>query len=701
MKKSIVINIETQTETNDVISLCHINEKTIALEISDVARTLFKKNRKVFDKINNSTRLLSGILFRQEILKPMPSTNRLGNEIFNSYRSEDKEISQLYFENNIMRKQQRAISKLGRKFDFDPSEVSGDNTGGNFDPKNLSPDDISESQIICTVEELGIFQKQGVKTIMITDTLEDTKNILEVGYRIEVSVSTEFDEYINFVTNEAEKSLRFLASYLDSLYYNSNYNSELQKFNDDFSKSIMESIGLETFGLSSLSQESVRDSEFGKAAISFYNLSSLLSNSVNYSIYGQILKTILPTDKTNPDFISNFIYKFSSIYDVVYREYFPNKKQTKKKSNTSSRVSEGKSFTNTILASTQEKINLDQEVLGYSLFSEKQTGLNKFTISSYRKRVSAERKKYYPNIDISDTSKFLTPSERSEFSRMDNATSFLTPSALLMGKDRISTNRGMKNLPVNKIREFRLAKSSRAQQIGITRNPVSFSRSQITNDVVSSFNITIAKPAIPILNRSTEESIDPLIDAKHYVGKNSFFVTDNPFQFRKQFKRLLRSEDRKILEVVTDIVPRRFLRDKKAINSIKEIQFSNPSSRVRKLANSKQLKIAEIPPHVKFMMSNDFNPNPQSDPMKNSESREIIEETQKNLFLIKVLVGFEKDEQGFLNISSPIYKKMEMSDLTPGRPVLAKASHYEIPELGIVKDKFAATIYNNLMYIRG
>ena len=43
-----------------------------------------------------------------------------------------------------MKKQQRAISKLGRKFDFDPETVSNNNTGGNFDPKNLSPDDVKK-----------------------------------------------------------------------------------------------------------------------------------------------------------------------------------------------------------------------------------------------------------------------------------------------------------------------------------------------------------------------------------------------------------------------------------------------------------------------------------------------------------------------------------------------------------------------------
>lgn len=699
MKKSIIINIETQTEDNDVVALCHVNEKVVALEISQIARIMFKRNRALFDKINNSTRLIGGALYRQEVFTPRENQNRLSTPILNSYEHVEKEISQLFFENNVMRKQVRAISKLGRKFDFDPTTVSSDNTGGNFDSKNLSPDDISESQIICEVEEIQLFQDQGVKTILITDTLDDIKSILEVGYRIEIMVETEFRDYVDYVIRQGESSLKFLTAYSDSLYQSINYDPSKQMFAEDFSERIMRDLGLIT-GAVNLSSNTVKNSEFGKAALAFYNLLSLLSPNVDASIYSKVLRSILPTNKTNPDLVSNFVDNFSAAINTVRKEYLPSLSQTGKERNKYSRVSEGKTFKNTISAITSEKITLEQERLGYSLFSDTQKGLNKFSSADYKTRFAAEQAKYYPNVSI-EGAEFLTPSEKSEFSRMDNAAAFLTPSSLILGQDRIKTNRGMKNLPINKIREFRLAKSNRAQQMNSTRNPVSSARAQVTKNVMSAFNITIAKPVSSLLERTTDQEIDPLTDAKLYVGENSYFVTDNPQQLKMQFKRLMRDEDKKILGIVSDIVPRRFLRDSKAIKSIKEIQFSNPHSKVRKLAVAQELKIAEIPPHVKFMMSSAFAPNPNSDPLKNTESREIIEETQKNLFLVRAFIGFEKDAHGFADIRNPILKQIDMSDLASGRPILAKASHYEIPELGIVKDKFAATIYNNLIYIRG
>ena len=100
------------------------------------------------------------------------------------------------------------------------------------------------------------------------------------------------------------------------------------------------------------------------------------------------------------------------------------------------------------------------------------------------------------------------------------------------------------------------------------------------------------------------------------------------------------------------------------------------------------------------MMTNKFQNNPNIDPLENRESRAIIDETQKNVFLVRAHTGFEVDDDGFPNLNRPIMK--DMADATLGqKPILAKAYNYEVPQLGIVKDKFMPTIYNNLLYVRG
>ena len=700
MSKSILFNIETQSEKGEAISICHVNEKSIALETSYIASKMFKKNRALYNKINEGTKIIGGAVYRQEVLRAKISKNRVSVIVDDKYEHSEVEIAQLVFKNGIMQKRQRAMSKNETYFDFDPNNISG-KTGGKFDPNNPSIDDVREAEMLSTCEEMHLFQSDGIKTFMISDAFPGKKDLLEVGYKIHLVVSSNFEEYYEFLLNKAEKSLLFLTNYTNSLSELNRYDGTKREFKEEFSKTIFEQLGIsDVEGKIDLASNRIRNSEFGQVALDYYNLLLMVDSMAKKKIYASILNTLLPTRKTTPSSISRFLFDFSSLLQRVRMEYSLQGKESRKEKSYS-RIQQGKILNNTIEATTKEYIEMEKDRLGYSLFSDNQSGLNKFTIGDYRKRIGLEQAKYYPSIAVEDSSTFLTNTERVEFARLDNAPAFLTPASMIMGSEKISTSRGMKNIPIDKIRQFRLAKSSRALQANMNKRALSLPSSKITNNIVSSFNITIAPPVKTLLARSSREEIDPLIDSRYYVGEGSTFSTNNTEQLIRTFKRMLTKDEKRVLSIVSDIVPRRFLRKSKAIKSIKEIQFSNPNSKVRRLASTNELKIGSIPPHVKFMMSEAFNPNPASDPMKNSESREIIEETQKNLFIVKALVGFGVDEEGLVNLSDPIYKEMSNEVLSQGRPVLAKAFNYEIQELGIVKDNFTATIYNNLTYIKG
>ena len=60
-----------------------------------------------------------------------------------------------------------------------------------------------------------------------------------------------------------------------------------------------------------------------------------------------------------------------------------------------------------------------------------------------------------------------------KFRRTTNAPAFLTPVRLVLGEQKISTTRGMTNIPTNDIRKFRLAKSSRFSQMKSSKFPES------------------------------------------------------------------------------------------------------------------------------------------------------------------------------------------------------------------------------------
>ena len=215
---------------------------------------------------------------------------------------------------------------------------------------------------------------------------------------------------------------------------------------------------------------------------------------------------------------------------------------------------------------------------------------------------------------------------------------------------------------------------------------------------MSNFNLTISTPKRGLIERSINEKIDPLIDAKYYIGEDSFFVTSNPNKILTNFKRINLRKNTKIFEIVSSVIPRRFLKNKKSLRSSSEIRIANKNSVTRKLLVDKRIEFKKIPPQIKYMMSNSFYKTDKLDPLKNLNVAPIIEETQKNLYVVKALVGFQKDRDGNENFNRPIYKEIELNDVG-SKVMIAKAYDYEVPELGIVKDTFMPTIYNNLLLL--
>ena len=707
MTKSLRMTIETQTEENDVISMCYLNESMLALDVSPIAREMIRRNRALFDKINSSTKIVGGAVYRQEIVKEKPHLNRLMVLVEDSYEFREREIAALTFENNRLLTQERAITKSGKKFDFDRKNLK-ENFGAKqmFDPNNPTVDGLRDASLVSAVREVPTFQRLGVKTFIITDRLKDQDSLLEVGYRMNLKIDTFFKDYVIDLVALLNKSSNFISSYYSDVLQNYDYEKLL--FKESFFSSIMDQLVEPGETMIRINSRKPKQSEFGRAAVAFYNAAQLMSNNVDKSIYKQIFDILLPTRKTNPESILNLSKRFANLYESIVKAY-DLKSEKLFLSGNKSKISNSKNEVLTIETTTDEKHRIEKEALGYNVFSETKKGFGFYTVSDYSSRVNNEQTKFYPSLSLQGGS-FLNNPERSDFVNPQSHPSFLTPSNLVLGNKTITTSRGVINMSPDDVREFRMAKSVRAKEMEASVFPVLVGSTGLSNKSLTSFNLTIAPPTKTILVRATEETVDPLVDAGLYLGDDSYFVTDNPRQFLKFSKTKKAKEFKEITRVVADIIPKRLLTSPQILTTSAEIQFANPQSRIRRLVNEKKIDLKMIPPQVKFMMTSNFSsPEPKMvegvpvkiDPLQNADTSPIIQETQMNLFMIKGVVGFEKNEMGFLDVYRPIMREMNSEALNSGVPMIAKAYHYEVPTLGIVKDKFMPTIYNNLMFLRG
>jgi hypothetical protein len=225
-------------------------------------------------------------------------------------------------------------------------------------------------------------------------------------------------------------------------------------------------------------------------------------------------------------------------------------------------------------------------------------------------------------------------------------------------------------------------------------------QNKLSSTASKSFNFSIGAPMKSALELKRQDLEEPNVDAREFVGDDSFFVTDNPEFRSKNFKRLFRRFNKTNSRVLKKIVPNMFLRKKNTIKSSKQISLKNNRSRLSKAVINSKIAIRDIPPQIKAMALLPIPTQDQSDPIKNSKLGPVIKETQMNIYLIKYLDGFATRPDGFANVHSPTYRSLSNAVLQSNKPLLVKAEDYEVQELGILKDKSATTIYNSLIYIK-
>lgn len=702
MPQSGTVNIETQTEDGEIISICHINEKSIALDHSPSARILFKRNRKLFDKINKKTKIVRGRVIRQSVTRAKSYVNRLMVKVDNAFEHTDKEIATLIFDGQHLKRMERR--KFGTRYetDVDPDALSEGNKKSVFNPNNITRSDFHNSKFISAVQELILFQDQGIRTILIRDNVGKDSSLHEVSYSVELSVDSSFGEYIEFLYDRIDKTIKFLTIYYNTMVNGNYYNHKSKKYKKSYVDQILSNLGIEYTNdlLLDVSSNNIKTSDFGLAASNYYNGALLLADRSPMD-YNMIINHLLPINNNTPTTIGSMLKSFEdlqakigNIYDLVKKK----KPRVYKKPATSFTTHH---FPKKIyFASAKFKIENDQ--LGYNIFSNKQKGLNVFSRAKYQRRVTSEKERYYHSFNPGAELQILRPQERSDFLNTRNALAFLTPTSMIMGKDAIDTTRGILGIDPNKIKEFRILKSIKSRKANQNTYAKRTSLGKAPGATLSKFNIFVGPAVTSVLRSGTTTDVeDNFINAEEYLGSTSFFVTDSPTIIRKNIQKLFKDESSRVLSIVSDIIPHKFLKKKGAVRSIKEINIGNKNSRLRQAVIAEKIDLVNIPPQIKAMCINSFiKPGSINDPLKNLEASQIIQETQQNVYIVQVLVGFNKNLDGFLDVRMPIIQQMGSSDIPTGRPLLAKAYDYEIPDLGMIKDKLSTTIYNNLLYIK-
>jgi hypothetical protein len=675
MSKNFSITTETQTDDHSILSLCFLNMNSVSLEVSETARIIFKNNPKLFRNIGSTTSLKNLTVYRKEYREKGSSFNKCFSKLFTGRKESHKEIIFIN-ENDIGNKVTRLQTKFGRTVDVNKEVLRYEEDQEFLNLNKITYNDLHSSEELCTIENLKIFENDSIATFLITDKLSVDPSLTEVGYRLVATIDNKFDQYVKYTLESMEKSILFLMNYIEAIESNRLYDYKSMNFKESFSIDVFRQLGVDFLNNNriNLSDDQIRNSEFGQACIDYYRCQELITADVDKKIYNILMRKILPTKKTSLEIMYSTLSMFKVLYESV-KKNFNHLKLNKLSSK--SKISNNIANTSIVETETLETFKIDREKIGYYIFSNSQSGLNKFSSNQYRTRYILEQMNYYPSLG-----------------QTDEGVKYVTPIGINLAGNKVAMDQGVNNVDLDSLRKFRMLKSQKIisnQTLGMAG----------LNNTLSEFNLSISSPKKSILKRATEQSIDPLIESKYFLGESSHFNSSNLESFEENQKEFSADFPKSALNLIYDVVPNVFLSRKGKAKNLNNIKLSNPNSSTRRLMSDGSLNFQTLPPQIKSIVDTSFQTSSSIDPIANNETGQVLQETQMNIYQVRIISGFKLDSSGFLDVSNPIFQDISEEHLSSGKNMIAKCFEYENTSLGIVKDLSNTTIYNNLLYIRG
>lgn len=695
MSKPVHIEVASQSKEGSILLLCHVDMEGIALETSEAARIIYKNNRALFDKINSKTRFIGGSILKTTVDKKDDGFTRTFSQTVITKDYKEIEIANVSMQGKEILPFTRIKNKKGTLIDVDMNNLRPEDEKGPESNRRLSEADVKYSQKISEIFPLRLSEEEmtSISTFACRDYFSEKDMSRDHSYRIRIAAASDFDEYVRFVLRKLNESMGFVNRYISSISRSNAYVDG--KFKKIFAKRIFESIGVDYNSESRIffNDPQIKSSQFGEAALNYYNGMLLFNSNIGSQSYNKIIDHLLPFKNNSFANIEKVKQMLASLETRIVNEFGIKRKTFK------DIVDPGKTNKNIkiIESNRTEVYTMQRNVLGYYIFKTDKTveSVTVLTVEEYRKRFIEEQAKYYPTIDPGPAADFMSSTDRGKF-LSGNRLAHLTPERIVMGDRSLDVNRGVANTDASFITDFRIVKAATAENRMRTKIEAPYTP---VSDSLASLGISIGRPKKSLNERSTFESIDPLIDSEKYLGKTSNFVMSDIVKVNIPKSNVQLKEEDTAKRILSSIASTMYLSKPGKAKSINNIKLTNPHSNTRKAIQAGVVDLDTIPPQIKNMTTINFQANESIDPLAVQDTAAVIEETQANVYTMVKLSGFEKDSEGKTNLSAPIFKEVTEEDMALGG-VLIKAVEYENAELGILKDKYSGTIYDNLTYVR-
>lgn len=699
------LKVESQSEKFLTLIL-HLDERRLIRKHSPVAERIYQTNRKLFEVLSNTIDYSHGHL---SVLRENRESTKINILGITSPKSGDTiEIPLLSFsfhDDNVVRNEARYDFGNGFVFDLNLDNLNDSRDDRYLSSENISRQDLIDGRKMCAVDEVPIFHNQGIKTLVFKDFESVYDGSLGVDYRIELQFTTKIHKYVSDCIVELSKSILFIQDYISEISESRVFDEKSGEFSAHWAEKILAEAGVtKTKVETKINQTMLNASSFAKAADDFIRCLELEGEDVHSNFKNNTVFTLLPV-KTTLTKIWKLLKQMQNTLSTLRSLYINevNFGEEASKINVGVNRANKTPFIYGDQFDTAETYHIDVNQIGYKIFDENdQDDLRIVSNSFLKKRVDYEKAKFFPTVEGIASVPLLTPEQQGNFSKGNSFSPFITPVAMRFREEKFKLNSGPLSLDSEKIKAFRLLKSQVAfQKKGGDRRAFLGSRTFNVERTIQNVNINIGDALVSNLNMKLygRDADDP-IDASEFFGEDSDFSTPE-FKIQPEAEVSERIQKRNF-DVMTAIVSRRFL-EKGNLRSTDEINLAKHDSNSLKAAKNNKFDFSRVPPHLKSLMSpSSFNGGGQfsykSDPLKNQNTRPILQETQLNIHVVKMHKGFSKDASGNINFSNPILEEITDSNISTGGIKLFVVDKYDNPSIGLDSDGYSPPVFDRVLF---
>jgi len=714
-------------EDGSVNIVTAINYQNLLIQEDHVSQILNEKNPALFSSLENLIEIDSVALLRKDV-NSRRALNRVGvltGDLPSVNHKTETVITTGINEKGKIEPKVRFVLNSGVSHTVNPQKIKKTEEG--YRGKDFHIDASDDAKPAAEVQEINLTSDKKMVFLAFLDNSVSYESGNKKKYGIEISFTAKTVDFVKNVVGSLEDTYEEISSLQKASELPGYYDYEKLTWKEDFFVLMNTSMGYDIkMSNGKIEYNSGTNSTLKNSAIwikgpSYYSAALTLLGKVDSKIAKKLFSLLNPVSSTPGTLLSaqktfqELVVRLKKVYDLgedsgnKYGLQTSNKRGMKTRSGLPRRKHVSRRIFKQTLRVTP------QPELGMTFVGAKKGSFPVLTKTKLRKRVRAERNKFFKGTPSAKGSAFknLTNKEKRQLLDLKNSSyAFFTPMEIKVGNSKKSLLEINETIFDDKFfTQFGIAKALFPEEAD-SNTVQTLSEEVGMSNIATEFGLTIA-PAISSVAEEQLQSGESFHKVTDYLGDNSYLRSDEEPSLKLFLPTFSKEEREDSKKLMTNFANLKSSSKPSRDISLKNFDLGNKKSSFNKLIGStaEEDQLSLLPVAIKALLI-DSKENKSVrfsltkgpfDPLSNLETREGLRQNFLNIKKLEYLAGFVM-VNGRMDPSRPIWKMADADFVSKNPNYLCRLVSYSPPAFGkLLADKKEGKIpvFDSLFLLKG